>query len=376
MLRVDKITRKLRTWLLDNFSAGDSLPGDRELSRQFNVSTITIWKSMQALVEEGVVERRPRSGTYMCDRRDKLPVALVTGINILHPNTAQFWPRITGALRDKLRERHITQELFIGHSVPGEFRSQHDLPEEFLQAVEKQALRAVILVNVFPDPQWLDKLEAAKIPVIGYGGLYRYGVDSSRETIIRRAVRQLYAQGRRRFAIITQKPFLYNSKGFCQNTLDIFCNAVKEVGLETRPEWIGLTDHPGSYGAGWEETREIWIANPKERPDALFITDEALFANVSVALLEMRVDVPRELHVVTQMNYDSRKRLPFPVSRYEVNFNTIAEAMTDLTQKLVTGNECSESLHIDVPIDLYMLEGNSGFNDVHSNNKRPLEIEN
>ncbi len=355
-LMIEKVTRELRKWLIDNFNPGDSLPGDRKLSRRFDVSNVTICKAMQRLVDEGLVERRPRSGSSLCDRKDKLPVAVVTGIDLLHPATSQAFVRVTGEIRNLLRNANIPQELFIGYSVPGEFRRYHQLPEEFLDAVDKMALRAVIMVCVNPDPSWLDKLNAAGIPVLAIGWRYKYGVSSTTRDSIRRAVRYLYAQGRRKFAIITPNPGKLKLEAVAGLSLDHFHAALEEVGLKTRDEWIGLTGHPAHPGSGWEEAREIWIADPEDRPDALIVTDEVIFENVSVALLEMNVDIPGELHVVTQMTAGVSRRFPFPVSRYEINFMAQAEALVTMLKEILAGEE-PEIAHVDIPAELLMLEG-------------------
>jgi len=46
---------------------GDLLPSDADLSREFGVSRMTVRQAFQALVQEGLVDRRPGSGTYVAD---------------------------------------------------------------------------------------------------------------------------------------------------------------------------------------------------------------------------------------------------------------------------------------------------------------------
>ncbi|MCF7855595.1 MAG: substrate-binding domain-containing protein [Candidatus Pacebacteria bacterium] len=365
-LPVEEVTRSMRDWIVRAFQPGDSLPGDRELSRRFGVSNVTIGKAMQVLVAEGLVERRPRSGTYMLDWRENLPVALVTGVDLFHPGASNYFRRIIANLRNRLRDANISQELFIGHSDPGKYCREDDLSPEFLEAVDKSALRAVILVSVVPRGDWLEKLKVAGIPVIGMNPYVQYGVFSTSGDAIRRSVRHLYAQGCRRFAMLVprdrcaqggpdrREPRL-SPDGLvaCKH----FAGVLAELGLEKRDEWIGVTDFAGVPGAGWEETREIWIAHPEERPDALIVMDEALFNNVAVALLEMNVDVPRELHVVTNTSAGIAHRLPFPVSRIEIDSGAQSEAFMRMLREVLGGNE-PRSTHIDLPAKLKMLEGN------------------
>lgn len=57
------------------YPPGEIIPSEKELARQFAVSTITIKKALQLLVDEGLVDRRRGIGTIVL-RREKDPVAI------------------------------------------------------------------------------------------------------------------------------------------------------------------------------------------------------------------------------------------------------------------------------------------------------------
>jgi GntR family transcriptional regulator len=57
------------------YPPGEIIPSEKELARQFAVSTITIKKALQLLVDEGLVVRRRGIGTIVM-RREKDPVAI------------------------------------------------------------------------------------------------------------------------------------------------------------------------------------------------------------------------------------------------------------------------------------------------------------
>lgn len=61
------------------YHPGEIVPSEKELAREFGVSTITIKKAMHLLVDEGLVVRRRGVGTTVV-RKEKEPVAIkVTG---------------------------------------------------------------------------------------------------------------------------------------------------------------------------------------------------------------------------------------------------------------------------------------------------------
>lgn len=48
---------------------GDRIPSERELSIQFNVSRMTLRQAIQTLVDDGILERRVGSGTYVSPKK-------------------------------------------------------------------------------------------------------------------------------------------------------------------------------------------------------------------------------------------------------------------------------------------------------------------
>ena len=51
------------------YRIGDRLPSERELSDTYDVSRMTLRQAISLLVEEGLLERRKGSGTYVASRR-------------------------------------------------------------------------------------------------------------------------------------------------------------------------------------------------------------------------------------------------------------------------------------------------------------------
>ena len=48
---------------------GDRLPSERDLAERFKVSRMTLRQAITLLVEEGILERRVGSGTYIASSR-------------------------------------------------------------------------------------------------------------------------------------------------------------------------------------------------------------------------------------------------------------------------------------------------------------------
>ena len=65
-----KIHNQLRENIEDGkWKVGEKIPAERELAGQFNVSRMTLRQAIQELVDEGILERRVGSGTFVANRK-------------------------------------------------------------------------------------------------------------------------------------------------------------------------------------------------------------------------------------------------------------------------------------------------------------------
>jgi len=67
-----QLQRALRDAIADNrLSADEALPPERDLAEEFGVSRITVRKALDALVSEGLLNRRQGAGTFVAGRVEK-----------------------------------------------------------------------------------------------------------------------------------------------------------------------------------------------------------------------------------------------------------------------------------------------------------------
>ena len=61
-----QIRRSIKHWIQDkNFCPNDKIPTEQELANQFNVTRMTVRQALSSLVEEGLLIRKRREGTFI-----------------------------------------------------------------------------------------------------------------------------------------------------------------------------------------------------------------------------------------------------------------------------------------------------------------------
>lgn len=65
------------------WAVGDRIPSERELSRDFDVSRMTLRQAIQTLVDEGILERQVGSGTYVANQKVQEKMSGVTSFTDL-----------------------------------------------------------------------------------------------------------------------------------------------------------------------------------------------------------------------------------------------------------------------------------------------------
>ena len=77
------LREQLRESLIDGAKAGDRVPAERDLAVRFGVSPVTVSRSLQELQHEGLIERIPGKGTFVCA---VAPTALVNRVETERPD--------------------------------------------------------------------------------------------------------------------------------------------------------------------------------------------------------------------------------------------------------------------------------------------------
>ena len=180
MLRHQEIEQLIRQRVASgDFRPGAMLPGRRELARNFNTSTLTVGRAIEALEKEGMLRSDDRRGTFVSDvtassaltaKGQELRIAVVATLFLPAQDTGfghNVWTRqVVASLEQELAgAEHET--LFINTVLPNE--SFMRLDETVCKAIDAgvDGVIALAFINDEAELQESEKLLAeAGIPCV------------------------------------------------------------------------------------------------------------------------------------------------------------------------------------------------------------------
>ena len=350
-----QIVEKLRRRILDGrYVAGQRLPSDRDMADELNVSNVTIAAARQELVNQGLLERSYGSGTYVVDFRARQHVAILMDFDLANPRLSQWWISIAFGARQVLTELGIPSQLYVGHRKPEEEPELNAFPG-LLDAIENHRVSGLLLQAAALSDSWAAASRRMKLPMVGSASWFSHSVSADTKGMVRSGVEYLIKKGRRRIGLIT---FEHGDK----SNSKLFESLLREAGVEVYREWIRGDVHPNSPGAGYQQFREIWTAR-RSKPDGLLITDDVLFRDAVVAIVQAGAKVPDDLLVVTHANVGSGIYSPFPVVKLEFDPIEYVRTEINMLRKLMSGETPVQSSvlvsHRLVEPSLSMLEVSS-----------------
>lgn len=134
----------------NRWKIGDRIPSERELSTDFGVSRMTLRQAIQTLVDEGILERRVGSGTFVANQKVQEKMSGVTGFTDLmlaqgkKPSSKTISYHTMESSLSEMEKLHISQEQAVlrmeriryGDDIPICFEVA-TVPENIVEGLEK-----------------------------------------------------------------------------------------------------------------------------------------------------------------------------------------------------------------------------------------------
>jgi DNA-binding LacI/PurR family transcriptional regulator len=310
------------------------MPSEAELMETFGVSRITVGRAMRDLQRDGVVERRPGSGTYVA-----VPVS-ESGLSfgLLIPELGEteiFEPICQGMMASPLARRHA---LVWGSPHGASGRSREEQAWHLSRQYVERRVSGVFFAPLerMPAKDEINlrisrALEAAGIPVIlldrtvtpypERGPHDLVGIDNRRAGYV--MAEHLIQAGARRIAFVGVPD--------AAATVD-----AREAGYREALYRAGLTGS-SALAVRLDPTARPEVARLMEQagPDGIVCANDHTAARLMHTLLELGYDVPGAVRMVGIDDLEYAELLPVPLTTYHQPTRQIgAEALATMLERI------------------------------------------
>ncbi len=323
-----QIADGLREDIFCNRRPGDELPGDNELSKSLNISSLTVREAMSVLGEEGLIDRRVGSGTRVAKPRigrNQVVAVLIDKDLTDSAFPAHYLPRYEH-IRRRFSKAGIQAALYTGILSLTEF-PQNISSTDFIRDLRGGKIAAVVSLLGFPEDQHLQYAALRNIPWLHFGPTNSASlkIDLNMEMALDELTAELAKQGKNKIALLGWHGS-WNTKQCYNERVNWFKKAVKKHSMVSRPEWIRMDIYPALPGAGWSQIRTLWSSS-SEKPDAVIFLDDCLFIDAIPALERIGIAIPRDLAIGVFTHRMSAIRPQFPVTFASVSLEEISETV-------------------------------------------------
>jgi len=315
------------------YRSGARLPSEAELVRKFGVSRMTVIKAIRQLQQEGLLVRRPGSGTYAASAvPDRTMV-----FGLLIPDLGQteiFEPICRGMVRSPLAAKHSlswvqtvstgehaaeeAEQLcyrYIEQGVSGVFFApqefglrSRDINRRILQALDKADIPVILLdrcVLKYPDRSNYDLV----------------GLDNHRAGYI--VTRHLIRQGGRHIAFFTRE----GSAETVEARIAGYHQALYDHDLPVSKDLLLRGDA--------KDKAFVETALRARKIDSIMCANDLTAANLMQTLLGLGIRIPAEIRIAGVDDVKYAKLLPIPLTTFQQPCSEIgAAAMSAMLERV------------------------------------------
>lgn len=338
--------------------SGGRLPTEAALARRHGVGLSTVREALSILAREGLVIRSHGRGTFVADSRRV--VGVLCDVCLAGEREGSF--RLWGPhhIHAHLHRAGYGCKLYFGTAGSGG-ESGGLTCGEFVDDLRGGRLSAVICVAERSDRLWLGEAAKRSVPVIAFGRQGRnfpYAVDFGNSDAVGEVTEFMVANGRSRPAYIGwlragDDPLWSAANPPLSRQ---FAAAAVACGMVVRDDWIRVLQSERVEGAGWEGFRDLWMGSG-DKPDAIYVSDEGIFRDVVMAVMELGIRVPEDLLIVTRSIAGRSIVSPIPYTRVEHNLSDTAALICDVAVRLIDGDDQVPAV-TKIPLQWQSVPGN------------------
>ena len=346
----EQVRRHLRQQIVSSgkLQTGQQIPTMRELAKQCRTNVQTIHQAITALVREGLLTSVPGVGTFVSKPEAKLTrMGLVYAQQIFAPGGSEFVHSIHTQLQELLEAQGVEVSIWVDARPVAEQNKPWDVLRD--AAAERKIQGMIVPQLTLERLAWMEKLPIPSAYLFSQS-LLPNTVHLDLPQFIDLSLERLVSQGCRSVGMIYPRAVDTPGPAKLQDRVSAlverFVDRATDLGLKVRNEWVRLPKEKVEFGShkafGYQEFHDLW-AQP-QRPEGMVVFDDVVMRGVITAVLEARIDVPRELKIVSAKIKYVELFSPFPISHVVLDEREIAKVLIELVQAQFRGDRCGVNL--------------------------------
>jgi len=325
--------------------AGDRLPSEERLARQWNLNRLTVNKAINHLVEEGLLYRNRGEGTFVTPYKQKITRTLAV---VLYHIDNPFYSKIVKGIEETASENGY--HLILCNSM-GDERKEKECVDSLIEE-EKADGFLLSPKNKNLASSLFDTLRNKNIPVVVFpqagkkknGHNISYVVTDDRQGACD-AVRYLTGLGHRKIGFVTSGNRMDRA---IMDRWNGYKEALEEVGVQVSENYVIETsgiDMEDGWNAAAEKADKIRDFT------ALFCIGDLLAIGLLKRLQISDIRIPEDLSIVGFDNIDMAGYPDIRLTTVEQPTHLVGQKATEILIRAIEG-KLKEPAHLVLPTKL------------------------
>lgn len=252
-----------------------------------------------------------------------------------------FFSEILNSISRKAEEEHF--DVILQTS-----QNRQDELKKCIKKIKEKMIKGIIILSSPADEKLLQQLDVFNIPVVvigkvtgNYANIFSVDTDNYQDSYDQ--MQYLVDQGHRKIACL-HSPFDYN---VAIDRFNGYSDCMKNNGLKPEKEWV--------LNSGYT-IQEAYVAAKsllqlKERPTAVFATDDLKVISVYKAFFEENVRIPADVSVVGYSNSNLSQFLFPSLTSMEIPIRKLGETGTELLFSKIKQTSAATPTKIIIPTE-------------------------
>ncbi|MCL2528391.1 MAG: GntR family transcriptional regulator [Defluviitaleaceae bacterium] len=306
--------------LNQTYKDNERLPFERELCETYSVDRVTVRKSLDLLVTDGLIEKRPGLGSFVksfasngsSNKQESRNILFVmsNNTNDVKSNPSAFNSQLFHAIEQECR--------FNGYSL---FYAVVDDQTSLASLTNGNVFAGILFVSYIPQ-QFLEQCVQMKLPIICINSRFSnvISIVPEDERGAYDAVKYLNSQGHKKIGILLGKRDYYSTN----ERLRGYTVAMSEAGINMNPSYIMEGDW--TFESAREAIFKLLDTVPEEElPTAIFCCSDMMAIGAIDALKERDIPLPKQISIVGFDNISHSERVFPRLTTIAVNIKLMAE---------------------------------------------------